>query len=231
MNIFGAARRATGKAVAAVITLQLCACATAFRGTSDEMVVNTDPEGAKVTTSLETPKSKRARRKNADLEPVYYGCDATPCEFKMPRRAMFLMTIEKDGFEPVTIGVEGKFGKKSMAINMGGGAATAAFMGAGAAATVSGLSSLGGAATAGGGAAAGAATAGLFMVPVGIDLMTGAMLNHNPNPVSIVLPPQGTVFVPDPNAAIIADKLKARDERRARVSAQKEALEAAARGQ
>lgn len=217
-------------AVLAVAALQLTSCATAIRGTSDEMVVNTEPPGALVTTSMELPKSKRARRKNPDLDPVYYGCPETPCEFSMPRRAMFIMTIEKEGYEPVSIGVEGTFGKRAMAANLGGGAATAAVMGAGAAATVSGLSSLGGAASAGG-AAAGVATAGIFLVPVGVDLMTGSMLNHNPNPVTIVLPPKGRVFEPDPKFERISEKIEKRDQLRSKRLAKKKAIEAQARAQ
>lgn len=219
------------RAVCIAAALELTACATAIRGTSDEMVVQTEPPGALVTTSLETPKSKLARRKNPDLEPVFYGCEATPCEFSMPRRALFIMTIEKAGYEPVSIGVEGTFGKRSLAANLGTGAATAAVMGAGAAGFVSGFSSLGGAATAGGGAAAGAATAGVFLFPVGIDLMTGSMLNHNPNPVSIVLPPEGTVFEQDPHLQRISEEIEKNEQRLAKQRAKKKAIAARARGQ
>jgi hypothetical protein len=220
----------TKRAALATAALQLTSCATAIRGTSDEMAVTTEPPGAVVTTSLELPKSKRARRKNPDLAPEYYGCPETPCEFSMPRRAMFIMTFEKEGYEPVSIGVEGTFGKRALAANLGGGAATAAVMGAGAAATVSGLSSIGGAAGAGG-AAAGVATAGIFLVPVGVDLMTGSMLNHNPNPVTIVLPPKGTVFEPDPNLQRISEEIEKRDQQRARRLAKKKAIQEMARNQ
>lgn len=62
----------------------LSGCATVTRGTKDAFVVNTDPAGARVTTS------------NG------YSCDPTPCTIKMPRRSDFTVTISREGYETWT---------------------------------------------------------------------------------------------------------------------------------
>jgi hypothetical protein len=65
----------------------LAGCTTITRGTEDTWVVETTPPGATVSTS------------NG------YHCDSTPCAIKMPRRSEFVATIEKDGYETVTVNV------------------------------------------------------------------------------------------------------------------------------
>jgi hypothetical protein len=65
----------------------LCGCSTITRGTNDTWVVETTPPGAEVSTS------------NG------YQCASTPCAIKMPRRSEFVATIEKDGYETVTVNV------------------------------------------------------------------------------------------------------------------------------
>jgi uncharacterized protein YceK len=59
----------------------LSGCATITRGTSDTWTVNTTPSGAAVTTSNQ------------------FSCKATPCTFKMPRKAEFAVTISKPGYK------------------------------------------------------------------------------------------------------------------------------------
>lgn len=49
------------------LALALPACATAIRGTQEAMVIDTDPAGARITTSIETKASKKARKKNQTL--------------------------------------------------------------------------------------------------------------------------------------------------------------------
>jgi len=178
-----------------------------IRGTKDDMVVKPEPPGARVSTTLETPESLRARRKDSAAEPVYYGCSATPCAIEMPRKADFLLTIEKPGFEPVTIAVEGKLGKRGLTANVAQG--TSALVIAGLTGAWAANFSLLGSASAGAGAGAGAAaaTAGVLLVPLGVDAATGSMLNHNPNPIELVLPPVGTDHTPDPYAAVLRAKL------------------------
>jgi len=83
--------------------ISLASCATLARGTSEIFHITTEPIGAKVTTSLETADSAKARKKDDSLTPIYHGCAATPCQFKVPRRSRFIARIEKDGFVPARL--------------------------------------------------------------------------------------------------------------------------------
>ncbi|WP_417468587.1 PEGA domain-containing protein [Maricaulis sp.] len=65
----------------------LAGCGTITRGSNDTWVVETDPPGASVTTS------------NG------FQCASTPCALKMPRRSEFVATIERAGYETVTVNV------------------------------------------------------------------------------------------------------------------------------
>jgi len=71
----------------AASAMVLAGCGTITRGSNDTWVVETTPPGASVSTS------------NG------YRCDSTPCAIKMPRRSEFVATIERDGFETVTVNV------------------------------------------------------------------------------------------------------------------------------
>ena len=94
----------------ASVTL-LPSCATMLRGVNDELIIETDPPGATVVTD-------RSLGKNKDGSIRYARCEATPCTIKMPRRSEFLMTIEKDGYEPVEIGVTGSMKKEALRSNL-----------------------------------------------------------------------------------------------------------------
>jgi len=85
--------------IAALAFLGLVNCATIIRGTSEDFKINTLPIGAKVTTTLETAQSVKARKDDPSLAPIYYGCTATPCAIKVPRRSTFIARVEKDGFQ------------------------------------------------------------------------------------------------------------------------------------
>jgi hypothetical protein len=61
-------------------------CATITRGTKEVLVINSKPVGAKVTTSNGM-------------------AGTTPATFKVSRRGGFTVTIEKTGYEPVTVQV------------------------------------------------------------------------------------------------------------------------------
>lgn len=80
--------------------LSLSACATVTRGTSEAFTVNTDPSGAAVRTT------------------AGFACDATPCTWKMPRKAEFDVTITKPGYKTVQTHVVHQ-------VSSGGGAAMA----------------------------------------------------------------------------------------------------------
>jgi len=185
--------------------LYLSGCATVARGTNTKMIIDTEPTGAAVLTDKERPSSKKARKKNPSLEAVYYGCPSTPCEIKMPRRAEFIMTIRKDGYEDVEIGVDSGLHKESLNANLAGSAGVGVTLGL-ATGALAGAFTGGGIATGVAAGAAGIATSGVLAVSVGVDAATGAMLNLRPNPIVLALPPKGTTFEPHPGVKKIRDK-------------------------
>ncbi|HST91617.1 MAG TPA: translation initiation factor 2 [Brevundimonas sp.] len=66
------------------VALSLPACATITRGSSQEFTVQSEPSGARVSTS------------NG------FQCDATPCTFRMPRKDAFRATISMPGYASQT---------------------------------------------------------------------------------------------------------------------------------
>lgn len=195
-----------------IITIWLSGCATITRSPNDKMAVSTVPSQAVVTTDKETSESKRRRKKSPDVKPVYYGCAATPCEFKMPRRSEFIMTISKDGYEDVEIGIDNGISKKSLNANLAGSAGTGAVVGITSGAFVASFAgALGSGGAAGLGAGAGATAAAVTALPLFaastiVDVSSGALLNLRPNPITITLPPEGTKFEPHPKVQLIRDK-------------------------
>ena len=158
------------------------ACATVARGPNADMVVDTEPPGATVTTDLPAKGKLAAGR----------GCAPTPCTFEVPRRAKFLMTIEHEGHEPVDIGVISTRHKQSLEANMAGaggaGLGAGLFVGAWGASLGAGAGPI----LAVGATAAGVITGGAAAVSLGVDAASGALYNPNPNPVFVELPPEGT---------------------------------------
>ena len=171
--------RAALAAPLAAITLQLGACATVARGPNAEMVVDTTPPGATITTDL-------LRRGEA------LGCAPTPCTFQVPRKKHFLMTITHPEAAPVEIGVVSRNHRESLNANLRGAGATGAASGVLLGSAVAGLGGAGGAVLAGAAAATAAVTAGVGAVSLGVDAMTGALKNPTPNPVILVLPEAGS---------------------------------------
>ena len=203
------------------VSFCISGCATVARGTNDKMVIDTEPPAAIVTTDKELPKSKSARKKDPGLNPQYYGCPATPCEFKLPRRSEFIMTISKEGFEDVEIGVDYGLHKESLNANLAGSAVTGVGIGLATGTVVAGLMGSGGVAMGAAAATAGVMTAGIGAVSIGIDGATGAMMNVRPNPIFINLPPEGTVFEPHPGVEALREKRRKRDERKHKNRAKK----------
>lgn len=68
-------------------TSSLAACATVTRGSDDAWVVNSNPQGATVTTS------------NGHF------CAATPCAIKMSRKSEFTAELKKPGYKTATVSV------------------------------------------------------------------------------------------------------------------------------
>lgn len=67
--------------------LILSGCATITRGTKEALVINSDPVGAKVTTSTGLQGT-------------------TPATFKVSRKGGFVVTIEREGYETVRVQVD-----------------------------------------------------------------------------------------------------------------------------
>ncbi len=185
----------------AIIILQLTACATATRGTTTLLVVNTVPSGAKVISSKETMESrsigydkrKKALQegKNSDLQFEYIGCDPTPCGMEVPRKARFEVLVTKDGYEPQIFFID-RIHRKDVANNNSKKAAlsTGAAAGAGAASAMATGASIGGASLVG-------PIAVFVALPVAIvggssiiiDASSGANFDLTPNPVDTTLVP------------------------------------------
>jgi len=166
--------------------ISLASCATLARGTSEIFHITTEPIGAKVTTSLETADSAKARKKDDSLTPIYHGCAATPCQFKVPRRSRFIARIEKDGFVPARLTVRSQAGLGGQSKGTVGTTATIAtplLVDAAATSTAS----VAGGAVAATGLISGAAI--LASPLIFVDAASGAMLSLYPNPVALKLTP------------------------------------------
>ncbi len=204
-----------------IISIDLAGCATVARGSNVDMVIDTQPAGAVVTTDLETKQSRKLRKENPDSPASYYGCPATPCEFEMSRKAEFIMTIATPGYEAVEIGVDHSRHKESMNANLAGSAGVGVATAAGVGALGASLASAGyittSAAVAGTAIAAATVAGGVGLLSIGVDSATGALMNLNPNPVFLVLPPKGKDFEKDPKVALIRRKrTETPEEKRAR---------------
>lgn len=175
-----------------MLCLSQIACATIIRGTNEDFKVRTKPTGAKVSTTLETALSKKARKKDLSRAAEYYNCPATPCEFKVPRRSKFVAIIEKEGFQPVPVIVNGKSSLSGQAASLTGPAVgissssaatiTTSFTSVEALANVAALGGLSGAGS--------IFVGGVFAAPIiAVDAVSGSMLSLTPNPLDLQLTP------------------------------------------
>jgi hypothetical protein len=200
----------------------LSACATVTRGPNADMVIDTEPPGATVTTDLPAKGKREAGR----------GCAPTPCDFEVPRKADFLMTISKPGFEPMEIGVISRGHKESLRANLTGSGATGLTVGTGL-----GVALIGGGigeavfttgeALALGATAGGILAGGVGLVSLGVDATSGALKSPNPNPVFIEMAPEGAEREEHPTVERLRiwrmDGPEGREARRAYKRAEKEA--------
>ena len=72
--------------ILALVSVLLSSCATITRGTKEVLVIESDPIGASVTTTIGLTGT-------------------TPATFKVSRKGGFVVTIEKEGYEPVQVQV------------------------------------------------------------------------------------------------------------------------------
>ena len=153
------------------------------------------------------------RYDEATFEPVYFECEATPCTFEVPRKSNFTVEIEHPGYHPATIEIKSGIGQGASASATGAtvvaagayvvsyatyaAAISSIALGTGAALSIGtlGLISPGAVLSASSGSAALAAgpalvsAAGLGVIMLGVDLVSGAMHDLSPNPLVIVLVP------------------------------------------
>jgi len=162
--------------------LILSSCATVNRGSTDYFRIDTVPQGAKATTSIETSASKTARIKDRNIPPIYEGCEPTPCSIALPRRSEFIITLEHPEYENAEMFITNSSSTASFRANMaattatvaGTTAATAGAVAAGSA-LATGLATITGTVLGGTiGASASIATFGL--IPAQTAISTGASL-------------------------------------------------------
>ena len=185
--------------LALALSLQLTACATAKRGTTTLLVVNTTPPGANVITNIETKQSNKisasARETTLkggvddDLKFEYLGCDPTPCGIEVSRKAKFEILVSKDDHVPQLFFID-RIHRKDVAKKNSGNVAlaTGAAAGAGAAAAVATGATIAGASI----AAPLALLAAFPVLTVGgtsiiVDAASGANFDLTPNPVTVNL--------------------------------------------
>ncbi len=205
-------------------------CATVNRGTTDHFRIDTVPQGATATTSIETPKSKRDRRRNKSKSPVYESCSPTPCAIALPRLSEFVVRLEYENYEPVEMFVTNSSRKGSLTATTAATSTTAL----GAVGTATGVAASGVALYGGTGAAITGTTAGFNFgasltpstssiagaaIPPALILSGGMMLfdagvganrNFYPNPVVLELTPEGNPVKIDPLVALYREKLIAK---------------------
>lgn len=116
------------------LALASTGCASAVRGTTEQVVITAEPDDAAIRTTSGQ------------------SCPRSPCSFEISRKTEFTAFAEKEGFKPGQIYVATKVS--------GNGAAGMA-----------GNILLGG------------------VIGAGVDVATGATLDHYPNPAHIVLVP------------------------------------------
>ena len=76
------------------IGILISGCATATRGTHEMVKINSEPSGARVTSDI----PNKTQKNNFG---GYYGCEPTPCGINISRKAAPVLTIEKEGYEPI----------------------------------------------------------------------------------------------------------------------------------
>lgn len=77
-----------GILLATLIAAGLGGCATVTRGTTDQITVNSEPAGAEARSSLG------------------HSCASTPCNWEVNRKAEFIVSFSKPGYEDTQVPVQ-----------------------------------------------------------------------------------------------------------------------------
>lgn len=143
----------------------LAGCASVTRGTSEQVVFDSEPSGAEMRSVIDYPcggpcpvrddkvgSEAAYLEENIRTEPVPGPTCVTPCTLAVPRNQDLIVTFTKPGYHPKTV----KLGRE---------------LAPGGAAGVAGNVLVGGA------------------VGLVTDGVTGAAMDHKPNPLKVVLEP------------------------------------------
>lgn len=159
----------------AVHTLSTTGCATAIRGRSENLVIESEPSGAHVR-----------------LSNGFTG--RTPVRFRVIRKEPLTVSVTKDGYEPLSIVLKPSISGKGATQATAGNATLMA------GSVVISASSVGAGASASAGASIGptsamattfAATLGVVLLgSVAYDVHTGAIFQHASGPVRFILKPK-----------------------------------------
>lgn len=190
---------------AALAAISVSGCATLIRGPNADFHIVTEPPGAVVETDLQIPKWDQSN-------PEYFACEATPCAFEVSRRSNFVVSVTLDGYHPATVNITSGLGKRGPQ-SSGAGAvsgATGAYIVSYAliSSTATALSTVAtaglstSAASAGAGSAAATGAAGVGLLFLGVDVISGAMLDVRPNPLVLILVPEDQPL-PEPGTEMI----------------------------
>ena len=180
-----------------LMALALASCATATRGSHTIFKVETVPTGAKVVTDL-VYKGNPAKIANAkEGETIYYGCEATPCGIKLPRRSDFNIMILKPGYQPATTAIikeRNNMQAQKSEVAGAGVMATGVVLGGAAAASAAEASLISQFFFP---PAAVGASVVIMAIPIagavtGVDLATGALIDLRPNPLQLELKPEAS---------------------------------------
>jgi hypothetical protein len=164
------------------------ACATATRGTHERVMINSEPVGA---TALSDIASQNAK----NTIDGFIGCEPTPCGLNISRKAAPVITVSKDGYQPIKFKIISSNATSATSVPTGAivaGIAPGSYVKAGSPDLLKRIP-IGGAIIAG----------GLFSFGGGIvlDAATGAGRSLSPNPVTAYLAP-----LPETKANIIEDE-------------------------
>ena len=155
--------------------LLVSSCATATQGSREGLKIISEPAGARAITDI-----RSAGRFSVD---GFLGCEPTPCDISIPRKAAPIVTVSRDGFQSIKFAVSSGPSTSVAAVPPGtliAGLPTGSHVVAGKPdwlkrIPVGGRVVTGGVLTLGAGAV--------------VDGATGAYLNLAPNPALVILAP------------------------------------------
>jgi len=101
-------------------------CATVNRGATDYFRIDTVPQGASATTTIETRSSLKARENNPDLAPQFHSCEPTPCAIALSRRSEFVVKLEHPEHQPTELFITNSGSNASYSANAAATVATTA---------------------------------------------------------------------------------------------------------